>query len=71
MATITIDASNPSTSVNIAVLKSALDKILEAARRNDRVMISSDEYIVLNEIRFAVATGVPSANTVTAVQMTY
>lgn len=71
MATIVIDATNPSTTNNINVLKSALDKILESARENAPVNIAPDEYVLLNEIRFAVATGIPSANVVTAVTMTY
>lgn len=71
MATIVIGAATPSATVNIAVLKKVLDKILEADRRNAPVQIAPDEYILLNEIRFAVTTGVPSANVVSAVTMTY
>lgn len=71
MATITIDASNPSASINIATLKSCIGNILEADRRGAAYMLAPDEYLLLNEILFAVTTGVPSANTVTAVVMTY
>ena len=71
MATITIDATNPSTTVNVSVLKNCLANILEADRRGGSYTLAPDEYVLLNEILFAVSTGVPSTNTVTAVQMTY
>lgn len=72
MATITINSSSPSTTINLAVLLKLIDKLLEADRLNAPLPgLAPDEYLLLNEIRFAVATGVPSSNTVTAVAMTY
>lgn len=71
MSTIAIDSTHPTTTINLAVLMSLLDKILEADRRNSAVSLAPDEYILINNIRFASTTGVPAANTVTAVTMTY
>ena len=70
MATITIDATNPSATINLAVLKSLLDKLLELDRRNS-LNLGTDEYVLLNELRFAVTTGVPSANVVSQIVLTY
>jgi hypothetical protein len=71
MSTIAIDATNPSTTVNLAVLKKALDKIIDAHKINGPVTLANDEFILINEIRFAVSTGVASARVVSAVTMTY
>lgn len=71
MATIAINASTPSASVNINVLKNALDKIIDAHKINGVVRLADDEFRLINEIRYAVTTGVASANVVTAVTMTY
>lgn len=70
MAAVTIDSTTPSATVNIAVLLKLVDKLLDLADRNSLV-IGKDEYILLNELRFAVTTGVPSANTVTSIAITY
>ena len=71
MSTVAIDATHPSATINLAVLKKCLERILEADRRNQPVTLSPDEYILLNEIRYAVTTGVGSTNVVSAVTMTY
>jgi len=72
MSTIAINSTSPSTTINLAVLLKLIDKLLQADRTNSPLPgLAADEYILLNEIRFAVSTGIPSANTVTAVTMTY
>ncbi len=72
MSTIAINSTSPSTTINLAVLLNLIDKLLEADRKNAPLPgLAPDEYILLNEIRFAVTTGNPSTNTVTAVTMTY
>ena len=71
MATIAIDATTPSVTVNLAVLKKALDKIIDAHKINGVVKLADDEFRLINEIRYAVTTGVASANVVSAVTMTY
>lgn len=71
MATIAINATTPSTTVNLAVLKKALDKIIDAHKINGVVRLADDEFLLINEIRYAVTTGVASANVVSAVTMTY
>ncbi len=72
MSTIAIDSTHPSSTINISVLLNLIDKLLEADRRNSPLpTLAVDEYILLNEIRFAVTTGIPSTNTVTTVTMTY
>ena len=71
MATIVIDATTPSASVNLAVLKKALDKLIDAHKTNGVVKLADDEFRLVNEIRYAVTTGVASANVVSAVTMTY
>lgn len=70
MATVTIDASNPSTTVNLAVLKSALDKLLDAADVNS-YDLAPDEYILINELRYATTTGIGGANVISAITITY
>lgn len=71
MSTIAINSTTPSTTVNLAVLKKALDKIIDAHKINGVVRLADDEFLLINEIRYAVTTGVASTNTVTAVTMTY
>lgn len=70
MATVTIDSTTPSASINLAVLKSLIDKLLDLADRKSLVL-GTDEYVLLNELRYAVTTGVPSTNTVTGITITY
>lgn len=71
MATLTIDATTPSTTVNLAVLKNALDKIIGAHKINGVVRLADDEFQLINEIRYAVTTGLPSTNTVSSLTITY
>lgn len=70
MATVTIDSTTPSASINLAVLKSLIDKLLDLADRKSLVL-GTDEYVLLNELRYAVTTGVPSTNIVTGITITY
>lgn len=71
MATLTIDSTTPSAAVNLAVLKNALDKIIDAHKINGVVRLADDEFRLINEIRFAVTTGLPSTNTVSSLTITY
>lgn len=71
MATLTINSTTPSTTVNLAVLKNALDKIIDAHKINGVVRLADDEFRLINEIRFAVTTGLPSTNTVSSLTITY
>lgn len=71
MSTLTIDSTHPSASINLATLKSVIDKVLEAARRNGYITLAPDEYLLLNEIRFAATDGNPTANTVSSITITY
>lgn len=70
MSTLDIDATHPSSSINLSVLLKLLDKLLDLADRNS-IVIGKDEYILLNEMRWAVTTGVGSTNTVSNIQITY
>ena len=70
MATLTINATTPSASTNLAVLLKLVDKIQALAERNTLVL-GTDEYVLLNELRFAVTTGLPSANVISQIVITY
>lgn len=70
MATVTIDATTPSTTVNFAVLKRAVDKILDAARTN-RIQLGADEYALLFEIAYAGTDGKTAAGTTSQAVITY
>ena len=71
MATVMINATTPSTAVNINVLKNALDKIIDAHKINGVARLADDEFLLINELRYAVTTGVGSTNTVTTITVTY
>jgi hypothetical protein len=69
MSTTTIDASNPSATVNLPVLKSALNRLLEADRRNGSVL-GPDEYMLLWALANGPTDGA-TAGTVTSIAITY
>lgn len=73
MSTLAINSTSPSTAINLAVLMALIDRLLEAADKNAAPrLLSNDEYLLLNAIRWAVTTGTKtSGNTVSAVTMTY
>ena len=70
MATVTIDATTPSSAVNFSVLRRAIDKILEAARRN-QIVLASDEYALLFEIVYGSTDGKTATGTTTQAVITY
>jgi hypothetical protein len=70
MAAITIDATTPSTTINLAVLQKLLERLLELSKRNS-IVLGKDEFVLLNELRYAVTTGVGSTNTVSQIVLTY
>jgi hypothetical protein len=69
MATVTIDATNPSAAVNFAVLRNCIGKMLEAARSNV-VTLAPDEYQLLWEM-YTGATDGKTAGTSTQAVVTY
>ena len=70
MATVTIDASTPSTKVNYAVLKSCCDRLLTMAR-NNQIQLGADEYNLLFEIVYAGTDGKTAAGSSSQAVITY
>lgn len=70
MATVTIDASTPSASVNYAVLKSTVDKILEMHRRG-QINVGADGYRLLFELVYASTDGKTNTGTTSQAVVTY
>jgi hypothetical protein len=70
MSTLTIDATTPSASVNLAVLRSTLGRILEKARRHE-ISLGKDEYQLLYELCNATTTGSGSGGTISQIVITY
>lgn len=70
MATVTIDATTPSATVNFAVLRAVCNRILEKARRNE-FKLAPDEYTLLWEIVNASTDGKTVTGTTTQAVLTY
>lgn len=70
MATVTINSTTPSATVNLAVLMSLIDKLQTMAERN-QIVLGTDEYALLNELRFANTTGLHSTNVISQIVITY
>ena len=73
MATLTINATTPSTTVNLNTLKSLIDKILTNDRSGGAPLrFAPDELAILTELRHAVTTNVPTSTyTVSSITVTY
>lgn len=73
MATLTINSTTPSTSVNLNTLKSVIDKILTADRTGGTPLrFAQDELAILTELRYAVTTNIPTSTyTVSSITVTY
>lgn len=70
MATVTIDATTPSASVNWAVVRSICLKLCEKARRN-QIQLGADEYALLWELATASTDGKTVTGTTTQAVITY
>lgn len=70
MATVTINSTTPSTSVNWAVLRRCCDKLLELARRNS-IQLGTDEYALLWELVYGATDGKTATGTTTQAVVTY
>ncbi len=70
MATVTIDATTPSATVNFAVLRALAARLLELSRRNS-LSLGTDEYTLLWEIVNASTDGVTATGTTTQAVLTY
>lgn len=70
MATVTIDSTTPSSTVNWAVLRNLADKLLEMARRN-QIQLAPDEYALLWEVVYAATDGKTATGTTTQAVITY
>lgn len=70
MATVTIDSTNPSSTVNFAVLRACCLRILELARRNS-IQLGTDEYTLLWEVANGATDGKTATGTTTQAVLTY
>lgn len=73
MASLTIDSTHPSATINLATLKNCLGKLLEADKRGGVLPnLAPDEYVLLNELLMATTDGTPSAtNNITSIVINY